>query len=78
MKILILSIIATFLLADSKLIDGLERASAEHKRDACALAKKEAKKNYDVKEMNAGCNCEISDAREWMCFVKFKHLSKEN
>lgn len=77
MKKLLLIAISTLLLADSALLDGLERASHEYKREACNMAKAEAKKNYDVKDMNVGCSCEKNDSREWMCFVRFKYLPEE-
>ena len=78
MKKLLLLILSTFIFADSNLIDGLERGSSLYKRDACNIAKEEARKNYNVQDMNVGCNCEKSDAREWMCFVRFKHIQKED
>lgn len=82
MKKILLIAISTILFAqtdvNNKLVDGLERASAPYQRDACKMAKAEARKNYDVKDINVGCTCEKSDAREWMCFVRFKHLPKEN
>lgn len=71
---LILLIISTVILANEQLFDGLERASSQYKREACQMAKDSAKKNYNVQDMNVGCNCEKSDAREWMCFVRFKYL----
>ncbi len=77
MKTLILLTITTFLFAESTLLDGLERASAQHKREACQMAKKIARENYNVQDMNVGCNCEKSDAREWMCFVRFKYIKDE-
>lgn len=60
------------------LVDGLERASAPQKMDACKAAKDIARKNYDVKDMNVGCTCERSDAHEWMCFVGFTYLPKKD
>ncbi|NCO00221.1 MAG: hypothetical protein GW906_00105 [Epsilonproteobacteria bacterium] len=77
MKAILFLSLCTFLLGDSALIDGLERASHRYKRDACEMAKTMARKNYDVKEMNVGCNCEKSDNKEWMCFVRFKYSPKE-
>ncbi|MBU1657661.1 hypothetical protein KKG72_01235 [bacterium] len=76
MKKLILMTLSTFLLAENVVVDGLERAMAQYKRDACEKAKSRAKENYDVKDINAECTCEKSDSREWMCFVRFKHLPK--
>lgn len=64
----------TFVLAEPLLIDGLERASARYKKDACKLAKSKATNNYNVQKMNVGCSCEISDNRDWMCFIGFKHI----
>ena len=78
MKKLLLITISTFLLAGSALQDGLERGSAPFQRDACKIAKQEARDNYDVKDIDVGCNCEKSDSREWMCFVKFKYLTEED
>jgi len=69
---------STLLLAQGTIIDGLERGEAEIKRDACKAAKESAKKNYDVRDINVGCNCEISDSRQWMCFVRFKHFVEDN
>ncbi len=76
MKTLILLTITTILFAQSTLVDGLERASAKHKREACLMAKQIARENYNVEDMNVGCNCERSDAREWMCFVRFKYIKE--
>ncbi|MBU1990108.1 hypothetical protein KJ691_05110 [bacterium] len=77
MKKLILLTLSTLLFAQTALIQGLERGSNIEKRDACALAKKTAKENYDVKDIDVGCLCEKSDSREWMCFVHFMYLPKE-
>lgn len=77
MKKLILLTLATFLFAQSGLVEGLERASDKYKYDACKMAKTIAKANYDVKDIDAECICEKSDAKEWMCFVKFQYLPKE-
>jgi hypothetical protein len=77
MKKLLLLTLTTFLFAQSPLLDGLERGLAEEQRDACALAKAEARNKYDVKDMDVGCLCEKSDSREWRCFVKFQYLPKE-
>jgi hypothetical protein len=76
MKKLILIVVSTFLLADSTLVDGLERGSSRYKSDSCDIAKAKAKENYDIKEMDVGCVCEKSDSKEWMCFIKFKYLPK--
>lgn len=78
MKKLLLIMLSTVLFADSPLLDGLERGNSPYKRDACKMAKAEARKNYNVVDINVGCSCEKSDAREWMCFVKFKYLPKED
>lgn len=77
MKTLIFLTIATFLWAQSGLEKGLERASNKYKYDACKMAKAIAKENYDVKDIDAECICEKSDAKEWMCFVNFQYLPKE-
>ncbi len=76
MKQLLLITISTLIFAQDQLIEGLERGSAVHKKEACSIAKEEARKKYDVQDMNVGCNCEKSDSRLWMCFVKFKYLPK--
>jgi len=77
MKKLLFLTLATFLWAQNPLADGLERASSKHKFDACKMAKAIAKENYDVQEINAECTCEKSDAKEWMCFVKFKYFPRK-
>jgi len=73
MKKFILLTICTFLFAEPMLIDGLERANSKYKRDACKMAKSKAKRNFNVKDMNVGCSCEIFDSRDWMCYVHFKY-----
>jgi hypothetical protein len=77
MKKLLLITLSTFLFSDALLIGGIESASAKEKAEACESAKTQAKENYNVQDMNVGCTCEKSDAKEWMCFVRFEYLAKE-
>ncbi len=77
MKQLILLTIASILFGESNLLSGLERASDQHKREACQKAKALARENYKIQDINVGCNCEKSDAREWMCFVRFTYIKSE-
>ena len=54
-----------------------ERAIARYERDACDMAKQQARERYDVVEMDPGCRCEITDGREWLCDVGFTCRVKE-
>lgn len=76
MKKLLLLTITTFLFAQTPFLNGLQRAYAEEQRDACALAKSEAREKYNVQSMDVGCLCEKSDSKEWTCVAKFTYLLK--
>lgn len=77
MKTLILLLIATLSFAVQAPIQGLERASAPQKRDACQLAKEQARQNDNVVDINVGCTCEKSSPYLWICFVGFEYIPQE-
>jgi len=78
MKTLLLLLITSALFAQEEATQGLERALMPQKRDACIEAKRKAKENYNIIDMNVGCTCEKSDDRRWNCFVIFTHIPKKN
>jgi hypothetical protein len=74
MKTLLFLIISTFLSAETIVVqEGLERAIARYKSDACSMAKAQARKKYEVVDMDPGCRCERTDAREWQCDIEFTY-----
>jgi len=75
-KLLLITIIPILTLADSNLTQELERGIAKDKREACKIAKTNAKQNYKVVNLNAGCSCEKTDGRDWLCFVGFSSLGE--
>lgn len=77
MKTSIIFLIFSISFADQIGIKGLERASAQDRRDACIEAKRIAKENYDIVKINVGCTCEKSSPHQWSCFVGFTHIPKK-
>lgn len=61
-----------FLFADALPKEGVERGLARYESDACALAKKAVRENYEVIDQNP-CICELTDGREWICFIRFTY-----
>jgi hypothetical protein len=76
-KLLLITLLPLFTLADANLTHELERGIAKDKREACRIAKNQAKENYKVVELNVGCSCEKTDGRDWLCFVGFSSLGKK-
>jgi hypothetical protein len=77
MKTLLLLSLITSIFAEQVPIQGIERVLMPQKRDACIQARAQAKENYNIVAINAGCTCEKSDDRRWNCFVLFTHIPKE-
>lgn len=76
-KLLCIPFLFLMLHAEQTPKEGLERASAPEQRDSCELAKKSARENYNLVELNVGCTCERGDNREWNCFVGFTYMPQE-
>ncbi|MDY0117292.1 MAG: hypothetical protein RBR59_06940 [Sulfurimonadaceae bacterium] len=74
--ILFLALIVSISFAEATPVKGLERASAQEQRDACKEAKRVARENYNIVDINVGCTCEKSSPHQWSCFVGFTHIPK--
>ena len=61
--------------ADAQLNKDIEIAIDRYEQNACSAAKEQARKNYVVEEMTQ-CTCEMTDEREWQCFVRFTYTAK--
>ena len=77
MKTLVLLIAAVFALAENEPKQGYERAIDRYSNTACDKARAQARANYEIVEMDAGCRCETTDSREWQCDIGFTYIEKK-
>ena len=75
MKRLLLLIPAFWLSVHAASHKDIEIAIDRYQDRACSAAKAQAKKNYELAEMSQ-CTCELTDNREWQCFVRFTYTKK--
>lgn len=58
---------------ETRVEEGFERGIERYQRDACDIARKNAKAKYAIVEMDAGCRCERGDDHNWHCDIGFTY-----